>query len=118
MKVLKEITDWDTPNHVYFTNNSRDKIYAYVKASTNQLEVLKVPMKFKTGGRKFREVPNQWGYLRDEDITVVGKSWVVTGSRGDSYTVTEDATGQRTCTCSGFKFRGQCKHATKLQTKA
>ena len=110
MRVLKEITDWATPNHTYFTNDSKDKIYAYVKASTNQLEVLKVPLKFSTSKRKFMEVPNLWGYLRDEDITVVGKSWVVTGSRGDKYTVTEDATGQRTCSCSGFKFRGDCRH--------
>ena len=38
MKVLQEITDWNIPNHIYFTNDSKDKIYAYVKASGKEVE--------------------------------------------------------------------------------
>jgi len=42
-----------------------------------------------------------------------GRTWSVTGSRGDTYTVTE-LNGHVTCSCSGFKFRGQCRHVKEL----
>lgn len=34
---------------------------------------------------------------------------VITGSRGAQYTLVKQD-GQVSCTCSGFKFRGACKH--------
>jgi hypothetical protein len=112
VKILQEITDWDTPNHVYFTNDSKDKIYAYVKASGGEVQRFKVPMKFKTSGRKFKEVPNTWGYSVDDKPA--GRTWAVAGSRGDSYTVSEN-NNEWQCTCAGFKFRGACKHVSELQ---
>ena len=37
----------------------------------------------------------------------------VEGSKGNTYTVRKEATtGQLTCTCAGFKYRGKCKHLT------
>lgn len=116
MKILKEITDWgldyNIGGHVYFTNDSKDKIYAYVKASGTEVERFKVPMKFKTTGRKFKEVPNTWGYSVDDKPE--GRTWTVAGSRGDSYTVSEN-NGEWLCTCAGFRFRSECKHVKELQ---
>ena len=37
------------------------------------------------------------------------RTWIVAGSRGQNYTVTEE-NGRRSCTCVGFGFRHQCKH--------
>lgn len=108
MRVLQEVTDWSTPNHVYFTNQSKDKIYAYVKASNGQLEVLAKPLKFSTSGRKFKEVENQWGYSIP-DTKPEGFVKEVTGSKGDRYIITE-LDGVRQCSCSGFKFRSTCRH--------
>lgn len=36
----------------------------------------------------------------------------VTGSKGDKYSVTYDGNHFEpwSCTCQGFKFRGECKH--------
>ena len=115
MKILKEITDWATPNHIYFTNDSKDKIYAYIKASGGEVERFRVPMKFKTTGRKFKEIPNTFGYTVDDQP--LGRTWTVAGSRGDSYTVSE-LNGEWSCTCAGFRFRGACKHVTELQAVA
>lgn len=44
-------------------------------------------------------------------IVVAPKSrtWLVKGSTGNTYTVTEDK-GRRSCTCVGFGFRQYCKH--------
>ena len=112
MKILKEITEWDTPNHTYFTNDSKDKIYAYVRASGGEVQRFRVPMKFKTSGRKFKEVPNTFGYSVDDQPA--GRTWTVAGSRGDRYTVSEN-NREWACTCAGFKFRGACKHISELQ---
>ena len=115
MKVLQEITDWDTPNHIYFANDSKDKIYAYIRASGGEVQRFRVPMKFKTTGRKFKEIKNTFGYTVDD--RPLGRTWTVSGSRGDSYTVSE-LNGEWSCTCAGFKFRGACKHVTELDTKS
>jgi hypothetical protein len=72
-------------------------------------------MKFKTTGRKFQEVPNTFGYSVDDKPA--GRTWTVAGSRGDSYTVSEN-NGEWLCTCAGFKFRSACKHVTELQAVA
>jgi hypothetical protein len=118
VKILQEITDWDVPNHVYFTNDSKDKIYAYIKASGGAVERFKVPMKFKVSGRKFREVPNTFGYSIDdkpEVPEVAGKQYQVPGSKGAIYTVTNDA-GSWTCTCPASRWqKGECKHITALK---
>ena len=111
MKILQEITDWATPNHVYITNDSKDKIYAYVKASNNELQVFSKPIKFSTSHRKFKEVPNQWGYTIPEKQPE-GFIKIAVGSKGEKYQITE-IDGVRHCTCPGFRFRSDCKHLSK-----
>lgn len=116
MKVLQETTTWevehDMKNHIYFTNDSKDKMYAYIKSGTVDVFKFKVPIKFSTSRRKFKEIPNTFGYDYQEE-RAKGRSWQVQGSRGDSYTVTEES-GTWACTCAGFKFRGDCKHVKEL----
>lgn len=122
MKVLQEITQWnlDYPiqGHIYFTNDSKDKIYAYIKASGKDIERFRVPMKFKTSGRKFREIPNTFGYTVDdkpEVLEITGKQYQVPGSKGAIYTVTDDL-GSWTCTCPASRWqKGECKHITALK---
>lgn len=118
MKVLQEVTDWDTPNHIYFANDSKDKIYAYIKASGGAVERFKIPMKFKTSGRKFREIPNTFGYsVDDQPEPAKGKEYRVVGSGRNVYTVTDDA-GSWTCTCPASKWqKGECKHIVKLKSE-
>jgi hypothetical protein len=116
MKAFQETTEWATdfvmPNHVYFLSDSKDKMYAYVKASTGEIQEMSTPYRFRASGRKFREVPNTWGYSVDD--RPAGRTWMVPGSRGDIYTVSENNV-EWACTCAGFKFRGDCKHVTELQ---
>lgn len=116
MKILQEITDWAVPNHIYFTNDSKDKIFAYIRASGTEVERFGVPMPFRTSGRKFKEIPNTFGYTIDEPAEPAptgAKEYRVSGSRGNVYTVTDDH-GTWTCTCPASRWqRGQCKHITQ-----
>lgn len=43
--------------------------------------------------------------------------WHVAGSKGNTYTVTEDG-GRRECTCPGFTFRKDCKHVHEKREAA
>ncbi len=119
MKAFQEITEWNSdfavPNHVYFLNDSRDKMYGYVRAENGSVEVFNKPYRFHVRGRKFKEVADVWGITVDEAEPVVGRNWTVSGSKGNSYTVTEEH-GLWTCTCSGFKFRNKCKHVEEISS--
>ena len=120
MKAFQEITAWDcefaVPNHVYFLNDSRDKMYGFVNSQTGLVEVVKKPYRFHTRGRKFQEVKNTWNFTVDEtEAKPLGRTWQVAGSKGNSYTVTQEL-GTWTCTCSGFKFRSKCRHVETISS--
>lgn len=123
MKAFQEITEWDTdfvmPNHVYFLSDSKDKMYGYVKSSTNKIQVMSTPYKFKASGRKFKEVENRWNFKIKEDVIEVapGKQYQVPGSKGAIYTVTDDH-GTWSCTCPSSKWqKGDCKHIVQLKSE-
>ena len=119
MKAFQEITEWDcefvVPNHVYFLSDSKDKMYGYVKAGTGEIQEVKKPYRFHVRGRRFKEVPDIWNVTVDETEPVEGRNWIVAGSKGASYTVTENH-GLWTCTCAGFKFRNRCRHVEEISS--
>ena len=120
MKAFREITAWDSdfavPNHVYFLNDSRDKMYGYVNSKTGLVQTVKKPYRFHVRGRKFQEVKNVWNFSVDETPEpAVGQTWQVAGSKGNAYTVTLEM-GSWSCTCSGFKFRNKCRHVDAISS--
>lgn len=53
MKYLKEITDWDIPNHTYMLND-KNELVGYIKTGTKEEIIFKSPMKqFSKTRRKF-----------------------------------------------------------------
>ena len=118
MKVLKEITDWDTPNHTYFVNDSKDKLFAYVKASGVRVEEFSKPIKFSVSHRKFKEIPNTFGYVIKEDEVALGREYKVPGSSNNIYIVREHL-GEWTCTCPASKWqKSECKHVVKIKAES
>ena len=117
MKFFQETTEWDTPaqNHIYLLNDSKEKMYAYVRHGTDTVFTFKKPIRISTKGRKFKAVPNTFNYTMPEDEIVedVGAKWEVRGSKGDVYIVRK-VNNQYNCTCSGFRFRGDCKHIKQI----
>lgn len=110
MKWFAETTDWKgvAPNHVYLMDDAKSKMYAYIPFGTGKTLTFSNAIRIDVRGRKFKLNPVQY------EITVKapepeGRVWEVQGSKGDVYKVTE-LRGEYSCTCSGFRFRGDCKH--------
>ena len=111
MLAIKETTDWktyNTPNHIYFTDDSKSKMFAYIKSGTNEIFEFKNPLPLRVKGRQFKTITNTWGFFPKEELKPVSKSWKVKGTTGE-YTVTEE-NGTLTCSCAGFRFRQTCRH--------
>lgn len=117
MKFFEETTRWESPvlNHVYLLDDSKSKMFAYVRSGTEQVFQFSKPLPFDARRRSFREIKNRWNFRINEPKTS-NPQWTVIGSKGDRYIVEKTDSGL-TCTCSGFKFRGSCKHVKEIEAK-
>ena len=114
MKFYKETTkDWAsaTPNHTYLLTDDKSKMYGYIKARSGDTFTFKKPIKFDARRRTFVEVKE----LGEIDLNEAqGETWKVDGSGGNSYVV-QKIDNVYNCTCSGFKFRGECRHIKQIE---
>ena len=110
MKFFRETTQWAVPNHTYLLSTDKSKMYGYIKVSSGDTVTFKKPYKFDVRGRQFVEVKE----LGEIALEAQGETWKVDGSKGNSYIV-QKIDNLYTCTCSGFKFRGDCKHVKQIE---
>lgn len=120
MKILKEITQWDTEfplkNHIYFVTDNRERMVGYVREGHEPFR-FKTPLPFYAKGRKFVEVKNTYGFTVDNEPAeeTRGVTYTVAGSKANVYTVSNDS-GAWTCTCPASKWqRGDCKHVKLIR---
>jgi hypothetical protein len=105
MEAVRETTDWGSnkaSNHTYLLDGT--KLVAYIKQGETVPFYFKNPIKgFDTRYRTFEKLK-----INPFKVAVPEKELIeVAGSKGSIYYVDVEA---GTCTCSGFKFRGDCKH--------
>ena len=114
MKWFAETTDWkDTvPNGIYLLDDGKSKMYAFRPRGTDEIKVFRNPIRIDVRGRKFVINPVQFE-TKLKEPEPEGRVIEVKGSKGDVYKVT-DVNGNFSCTCSGFRFRGECKHIKEL----
>jgi len=114
MKWFAEITEWKdfAPNHVYLMDDAKSKIFAYVPQGKSKPTVFKSPIRIDIRGRKFKINPEQFK-TNIQPPEPEGRVWEIQRSKGDIYKVTE-VRGEYACTCSGFRFRGDCKHVKSV----
>lgn len=114
MRWFAETTDYrdSVPNGIYLLDDSKTKMYAFRPRGTGEIKTFKNAIKIDTRGRKFVVNPVQFKTALKEDEPL-GRVWIVKGSKGDEYQVSE-LNGNLSCTCSGFRFRGDCKHVKSL----
>ena len=99
MEALVEVTGGAFPAHTYLLDGTN--LVAYVKVNTTEPFYFKNPIRgFDKRGRKFQ--PGNVNLFTQKKAS---NAHTVIGSKGQTYTVTEDS-----CTCPGFTYRGTCKH--------
>ena len=115
MKWFAETTDYRDAikNGIYLLDDSKSKMYAFRSPVTNSIKVFRNPIRMDMRGRKFMVNPVQFP-TQVSAPEPEGRVWTVKGSRGDEYKITE-VNGNYSCTCSGFKFRSQCRHIESLK---
>ena len=117
MQVLWETTAWSdsTANHVYFMDDSKSKMYAFVTQGSRDVFRFKQPIRIDTRGRTFVAVPNIWDFESEETVAVT--QWTVAGSKGEKYVVNKDGNSYN-CTCPGYTYRGDCRHVKERENGA
>ena len=115
MKWFAETTDYKdkVPNGIYLLDDAKTKMYAFRPAS-GEIKTFRNPIRIDLRGRKFVINPVQFE-TRLQEEEPEGRFWVVKGSKGDEYKITE-LNGNLACTCSGFRFRGQCRHVENIRS--
>lgn len=56
MIVVQEVTDWSTPNHIYFLNRDKSKMFGYIKSGTSEKIYFGGPRGFDPARRKFKVI--------------------------------------------------------------
>ena len=117
MKWFVETTEWrdNTINGIYLLDDSKSKMYAYRPTARDPIKTFKAPIRIDVRGRKFAVNPVQYETQSQEEQPE-GRVWVVKGSKGDEYKVSE-LNGNYSCSCSGFRFRQGCRHVESIRQK-
>lgn len=114
MKFYAETTKWPDgmANGTYLLNDSKTKMYAYVRPGATEVKQFKNPITIDARGRKFVLVNNTFDFEIAEPVAD-NPRWEVTGSKGEIYVVEKTETSYN-CSCAGFRFRGDCKHVKQI----
>jgi uncharacterized Zn finger protein len=118
LEILKETTVWSdgsNANHTYLLDGS--KIVAYAKYSDNTVQVLKSQIKIDKRYRTFIKTKHS-GLEKLIKNTIPKSNTRVfkVQSKTKEYFV-ELSDYNYSCTCTGFNFRGKCKHIDAVAKK-
>jgi hypothetical protein len=118
LEILKETTVWSdgsNANHTYLLDGT--KIIAYAKSSDNSVQVLRTQIKIDKRYRTFVKTKH-FGLQNLIKSTPAKSNTRVfkVQSKTKEYFV-ELSDYNYTCTCTGFNFRGKCKHIDAVAKK-
>ena len=112
MKLMQEITVFagaKMPNHSYMLNDAGIAV-GYRKFSAGEVVRFRTPLKIDIRGRQFRLVDDL-----GSDAPVSSNIVEVAGSGNNVYSVDLD---RKQCSCTGFSFRGTCRHIVAAESKS
>lgn len=120
-EIIHEVSDWKVdfrvPNHTYLLNDSGG-IIAYALYGGNEIRLMKNgSIKLDKRNRKFVKT-NHSGLaklIKNEKPEVgVRRFKVKSGDREYTILIKD---GGYSCTCTGYNFRGKCKHIEAVAKK-
>lgn len=121
LEILKETTVWNTDypvkNHTYLLDG--DKLIAYAKFGSNEIVISKNPMRISKRYRTFvRDSHAGLKNLITKKPPEAGVRTFKINSKEKEYFVTlKEKSNTFSCTCTGFQFRGKCKHIDAVVAK-
>ena len=120
MQILKETTVWNTDysvaNHTYLLDN-KNRLIAYARSDTGEIIVSKSGTIVLDKRYRTLKIVNHPGLAKLAKIEKpVGVRLFKVQSNQKVYNV-EVSTSGYTCTCTGFNFRGKCKHGQAVVEK-
>ena len=118
-EILQETTQWagDNPtcNHTYLLDN-KNRIIAYIKHNDDQVNILKTQIKIDKRYRTFIKVRNT-ALQRLIPTTVKINTRVFKVKSNTKEYMVELTDSNYSCTCTGYSFRGKCKHISAVAEK-
>jgi predicted nucleic acid-binding Zn finger protein len=115
LEILKETTVWSdrsNANHTYLLEGT--KIVAYAKFGGDEVQVLKTQIKIDKRYRTFVKTKH-YGlekFIKKTPIKSNTRVFKVVSKTKEYFVELSDY--NYTCTCTGFNFRGKCKHITAV----
>ena len=115
LEILKETTIWNDGsiiNHTYLLEGT--KIVAYAKFGGDEVQVLKTQIKIDKRYRTFVKTKH-YGlekFIKKTPIKSNTRVFKVVSKTKEYFVELSDY--NYTCTCTGFNFRGKCKHITAV----
>jgi len=118
LEILKETTVWSdgsNANHTYLLDGS--KIVAYAKCSDNSVQVLRTQIKIDKRYRTFIKTkhPGLERIIKSSPTESNTRVFKVKSKEKEYFVELSDY--NYTCTCTGFNFRGKCKHIDAVAKK-
>ena len=118
LEILKETTIWSdgsNANHTYLLDGT--KIIAYAKSSDNSVQVLRTQIKIDKRYRTFVKTKH-YGlekFIKSTPTKSNTRVFKVKSKEKEYFVELSDY--NYTCTCTGFNFRGKCKHIDAVAKK-
>ena len=115
LEILKETTVWSdrsNANHTYLLEGT--KIVAYAKFGGDEIQVLKTQIKIDKRYRTFIKTKH-FGlekFIKKTPTKSNTRVFKVVSKTKEYFVELSDY--NYTCTCTGFNFRGKCKHITAV----
>ena len=118
LEILKETTVWSdgsNANHTYLLDGS--KIIAYAKYSDNSVQVLRTQIKIDKRYRTFIKAKHFGleNIIKSSSTKSNIRVFKVKSKEKEYFVELSDY--NYTCTCTGFNFRGKCKHIDAVAKK-
>ena len=118
LEILKETTVWSdgsNANHTYLLDGT--KIIAYAKYSDNSVQVLRTQIKIDKRYRTFIKAKHFGLQNLIKSTPTKSNTRVFKVKSKEKEYFVELSDYNYTCTCTGFNFRGKCKHIDAVAKK-